>query len=232
MGTRYGIVLALLAAAVIAAIIGAPSQYAGLIAAALEGAAVVVVLGGGVTRRWIRNTVLIIVIASLASRLVASGGLQQALVDFLNAGLVMAIPIVTAVRFRRNPVVNVQAVLGALSIYLVLGIVFAQLDASLGAVTGGNFFAGGADTRISDYTYFSFVTLATVGYGDLVPGEGGARALAVVEALTGQLYLVTVVALLVSNFGARRTGPREPAPEPNHLSSSPSVAAEGDRGHS
>src|SRR3974390_1375001 len=80
-GSRYGIVLALLGAAVFAAIGGAPSHYAGLLAAALEGAAVVVVLGGGVTHRWIRIAVLLVVIASVASRLLVTGGLQQALLD-------------------------------------------------------------------------------------------------------------------------------------------------------
>jgi hypothetical protein len=217
---------------VFAAIVGAPSHYAGLLAAALEGAAVVVVLGGGVTHRWIRIAVLLIVIASVASRLLVQGGLQQALLDLLNVALVLTIPIVTAVRFRRDPVVNLQAVLGAVCIYLVIGIVFAQLDAAFGDFTGGAFFAGGGNTKTSDYTYFSFITLATVGYGDLVPGASGARALAVAEALSGQLYLVTVVALLVSNFGARRTEPPARERDSNHLSSPAGGPVEGDGGPS
>ena len=49
--------------------------------------------------------------------------------------------------------------------------------------------------------------LATVGYGDLTPGSGAAQALAVTEALTGQLYLVTVIALLVGSFGRARQRP-------------------------
>jgi hypothetical protein len=54
--------------------------------------------------------------------------------------------------------------------------------------------------------YFSFITLATVGYGDLVPALQLGRALAVLEGLTGQLYLVTVVALVVSRIGWRGPG--------------------------
>lgn len=57
----------------------------------------------------------------------------------------------------------------------------------------------------SDDLYFSYITLTTVGYGDLTPDSGLTRALVVVEALSGQLYLVTVVAVLVGNFGMSRT---------------------------
>ena len=57
-----------------------------------------------------------------------------------------------------------------------------------------------------DFLYFSTITLATVGYGDLVPALRLGRALAVLEGLMGQLYLVTVVALVVSHIGWRRPG--------------------------
>ena len=75
--------------------------------------------------------------------------------------------------------------------------------ASPGAIGGfgsSPFFAEQAHTNISDYLYFSFVTLTTVGYGDLTAAGGLGRAVAVIEALTGQLYLVTVVALVVSRM--------------------------------
>ncbi len=56
----------------------------------------------------------------------------------------------------------------------------------------------------SDFVYYSFVTLTTVGYGDLTASTGIGRMLSVTEALVGQLYLVTVVAILVSNLGRNR----------------------------
>jgi len=70
-------------------------------------------------------------------------------------------------------------------------------------IYGARGFAASHSTTAStaaDYVYFSFVTLATLGYGDLVPRTTLGRMLAVTEALVGQLYLVTVVALLVSNY--------------------------------
>ena len=63
--------------------------------------------------------------------------------------------------------------------------------------------------------YFSFVTLTTVGYGDLTASNSVGRAFAVQEALFGQIYLVTVVALLVSNLGRQRFDPPGTPPEPN-----------------
>jgi ion channel len=56
---------------------------------------------------------------------------------------------------------------------------------------------------VADFLYFSFATLTTTGYGDLVPGSNLARSLAILEALTGQIYLVTVVAVLVGNLMRR-----------------------------
>jgi hypothetical protein len=66
------------------------------------------------------------------------------------------------------------------------------------------FFAGGSDGDRGLRVYFSFVTLATLGYGDYTPGTDFGRSLAIIEALVGQLYLVTVVALLMSRIGMRQ----------------------------
>jgi voltage-gated potassium channel Kch len=59
--------------------------------------------------------------------------------------------------------------------------------------------------RSIDFLYFSYVTLTTVGYGDLTAAGDLGRMLAVTEALLGQLYLVTVVALVIGNIGRERT---------------------------
>ena len=58
-----------------------------------------------------------------------------------------------------------------------------------------------------DYLYFSFITMTTVGYGELVPGPDSIRMLAVTEALVGQIFLVTALALLVGNLGRHRRTP-------------------------
>jgi hypothetical protein len=60
-----------------------------------------------------------------------------------------------------------------------------------------------------DYIYFSFITMTTVGYGDFTSALNVGRMLAVMEAIFGQLYLITVVSLVVQNLGTRRQQERE-----------------------
>jgi voltage-gated potassium channel Kch len=75
---------------------------------------------------------------------------------------------------------------------------------AIAAPDDGRFYAELLGPSRSDALYFSYVTLATVGYGDLTPATELGRTLAVAEALLGQIYLVTVVALIVGNLGGRR----------------------------
>jgi hypothetical protein len=97
-------------------------------------------------------------------------------------------------------------VAGALCIYLLAGLFFAFVYSAIGAFQEGQFFAQTETTTSVDCVYFSFVTLTTVGYGDLTARTDFGRMTSISEALFGQLYLVSVVALLVGNLG--RTRPR------------------------
>jgi len=98
--------------------------------------------------------------------------------------------------------VTVQLLMGLLVIYLLIGTGFG-LTYSVTNEFASPAFAQGAE-GISTSIYFSFITLATVGYGDVTPGSDIVRALAIAESLIGQLYLVSVVSLAVSRLGARR----------------------------
>ncbi|HEU5212369.1 MAG TPA: potassium channel family protein [Gaiellaceae bacterium] len=99
--------------------------------------------------------------------------------------------------------VNLQAVLGAVSAYLLLGLLFTCAYGSMAALGSGDLFVQGTDGTLSLRLYFSYVTLTTVGYGDYTLSTNFGHTVAVLEALTGQLYLVTVVATLVSRMPAR-----------------------------
>lgn len=103
--------------------------------------------------------------------------------------------------------VDLEVVLGALCAYLYIGTYFASLYDVVAHLSKSPFFAQpGAGSRL-DYLYFSFVTLTTTGYGDLSPAFGPGRMIAVTEAVIGQLYLVSVVAIVVSAFGTRKRFP-------------------------
>jgi voltage-gated potassium channel len=111
-------------------------------------------------------------------------------------------------RLWQNAEISVLTVLGALCIYVLLGLSFAYVFEAVGSLGSQPFFASQEGGTRSDYTYFSFITLASVGYGDLTPQGGLGRALAVTEGLFGQIYLVTAVAALVGNIGRARA-PRQ-----------------------
>jgi Ion channel len=123
--------------------------------------------------------------------------------------LVMTTPVVIGRRLVQHTTVTRSTITGALCAYLLIGLAFASLFGVTEVLGLGPFFTGRHETSDADFLYFSFATLATVGYGDLVARTNLGRMLAVIEALIGQTYLVTVVALLVGNLGRRRRD-REP----------------------
>jgi hypothetical protein len=100
--------------------------------------------------------------------------------------------------------VNLHTMFGVLCIYLLLGMLFAFTYGVVGAVSANPFFAQHAAESTKNFLYFSFVTITTVGYGDLTAGTHLGRSLAIAEALVGQIYLVTVVAAIVGGLGRRR----------------------------
>ncbi|HEX3609025.1 MAG TPA: ion channel [Solirubrobacterales bacterium] len=96
------------------------------------------------------------------------------------------------------PEVGFRTILGALSVYTVLGILFTFLYGLIDRTQGGAFFEGVAHPQGSDFLFFSYTTLTTTGYGNLVPGGQPGRLISGLEMMVGQIFLVTLVAGLVS----------------------------------
>lgn len=96
------------------------------------------------------------------------------------------------------PEVGSRTILGALSVYAVLGIFFTFLYGAVERIQDGPFFEGHAAPTGSDFLFFSYTTLTTTGYGDLVPGGQPGRLFSGLEMMIGQIFLVTLVAGLVS----------------------------------
>jgi hypothetical protein len=136
--------------------------------------------------------------------LLSGGRTVTGAVWLVDVGFVAATIVVIAVGVLDQREINRKSITGAVCIYLLLGIVYTFAYGSLATLGAGDFFAEGTDGSSADRVYFSYVTLATLGYGDYTAAESLGRALAVSEALLGQLYLVTVVALLVGRFGQRK----------------------------
>jgi hypothetical protein len=95
--------------------------------------------------------------------------------------------------------VDAEHLYAALSAYLLAGIFFGLFYWALEQIVPGTFTAAAEFSRMSAF-YFSFVTLATLGYGDIVPRTDVARGLAIVEGVGGQLFLAVLVARLVSLY--------------------------------
>jgi hypothetical protein len=136
-------------------------------------------------------------------QIVGGGDTLAGAVGLLNALLVVAVAIVISVGVVDQEMVNRQSVLGAVCIYLLVGMLFTFVYGAAAALGSGDFFAQGTDGTPSLRLYFSFVTLATLGYGDYTAAGDLGHTLAVVEALFGQLYLVTIVALVVGRLRQR-----------------------------
>jgi Ion channel len=147
-----------------------------------------------------------VAVAALAVSIVraTAGGIGEGAALTMNAALVALGPPAIAVGLvrdlRATGVVQIQSLLGVLSLYILIGMAFGFVYGAIDRFGGDPFFAGGESATVAHCIYFSFTTLATVGYGDFVARSDLGHTLAVSEALIGQIYLVTVVSLIVSNL--------------------------------
>lgn len=209
----FGLVLLLILATIVTISLGAGAvgQFVGV---CLSGFTLLFVLHTSDARRRTFRAALTVVVVAVASA--AVGLLSGAQYGSTAAGLIglmlaFAAPVIILRRILASPTITVRLVLGALAIYLLVGLTYAYLYPMISGLTGQPFFVQTSRPEPIDYVYFSYVTLTTVGYGDFTAATSVGRMIAVSEALTGQLYLVSAVALLVGNIGrtivrgARRT---------------------------
>jgi len=204
---RFGIVLVLLLMTFMFLSLGVTASWARPVTVLLQGATLIAALAAARVRPRLRRIALIVTAACFVGSLAAipwCGRAPSSGVAFLNMLLVAGSPVAIAWSIVRRRVIDVQTVLGALCVYVLLGMFWAFLFTGVGGAGSKPFFAQQGSATSAEYLYFSFVTLTTVGYGDLSAAGNLGRAFAVLEALFGQIYLVTVVALLVSNLGGRR----------------------------
>src|SRR5213079_484152 len=131
---------------------------------------------------------------------------------FLVAGLVLvAFVVVNLLRFvLRAPSVNTEVLCASISAYLMLGLMWTMAYWLVDQLTPGGAFsfntnAGPRSINGFNGFYFSFVTLSTVGYGDITPVSRMARWLAAMEAITGLLYVAVLIARLVSLYSTPKS---------------------------
>jgi hypothetical protein len=203
---RFGIVLLLLLATFIFLASGPTGDWVPFVAVLLQSATLLAAFAASGVRRRLWRIALGVVLAALVSAFAAifvGGDEANATIFLLSLLLVGAAPVVIINSLVRRRAIDIRTVLGAVCVYVLIGMMWSFAYTAIGTLDSEPFFAQQSHATVADYLYFSFVTLTTTGYGDLTAARGLGRALAVLEALIGQLYLVTVIALLVSNIGRR-----------------------------
>jgi hypothetical protein len=166
--------------------------------------AALLALRGSLVPRRTARLILVVVLAGSAIMLTLSFTTETGRgIASVWAGLVLLFAVVVIVhRVLSVRTVTAQNIFGAVSAYLMIGVAFASFFAANDYLSGVHFFAQGQPDSTQDFQYFSFTTLTTLGYGDFTAAGNFGRALADLEALTGQIFLVTLVAFLVSRFRA------------------------------
>jgi hypothetical protein len=151
---------------------------------------------GSRLKRWQEITIIAAVLVSALVLLTDSSNLIGS--AYLLPAVFVAVNLpITLLRTLHHRQVTHETILGALCAYVLTGLVFAFVFIAISRF-GTDFFVQSGPHRQSEYLYFSFVTLTTLGFGDLSPSVGPPQALVAVEALLGQIFLVTMVARLVT----------------------------------
>ena len=203
----FGVVLALILVSLTFQVAAPDSEWARLTILTLHG---LVLLSGLFAARahpaLIGFAGIAVALALLVSglALVGPGHVSEVPAAIVNLMFIGLTPIVLAralIReMREERTVTIRTITGVLCIYLLIGVFFAFVYGVIDYFADSTFFPQVPAADTSDFLYFSFTTLTTTGYGDLVTDNEIGRSMAVAEALMGQIYLVTVVALIVSNF--------------------------------
>jgi len=142
---------------------------------------------------YINATVMaLLAVLAVVGLIVDQDGLTEP-AGIMVAGYAFVAPLLILRHVLQQREITMDVIFGALAVYVFVGIDFALLYDIIQRVDSSAFATTGADSMF----YLSFMTLTTVGYGDITPVTGWAQALTVVEALTGQILLVVIVARLV-----------------------------------
>jgi len=207
----YGLVLVLLILSFFSSAVAGDNHYGRVATLVLLAATTWLALRASqVQRRLLRYAVTLIPLATLAAivaGVLGSDETAKIVTATLTAILVLVAPTAIIKRLATHPVISLNTFYGAVCVYLLIAMFFASCFAVIGAASGNGYFAQiqpPAKASSIDYLYFSLTTITTVGYGDLTARGDVGRMLANLEAILGQLYLITVVALVVQNLGQAR----------------------------
>ena len=149
--------------------------------------------------RWVFRVVATLALGALLSRWLARLSSAGAFASWDAAADMIALAslaLVVLTKVLRPGTITIQRIQGAVAVYLLFGLIWANAYEWTDLVHPNSF--TNASTSGVSWTYYSFMTLTTVGYGDIMPNHPVARSLASAEALTGQLYIASLISRLVA----------------------------------
>lgn len=210
---QFGTVLGLILATLIFGLAAPDNDWARLAGVVLQAATLVAAVVASRAHVWVLRIALgvsLVLIAGGVAAVLGSGELGSDSAHLIGLLLVALAPPAIVVGIVRHVSeehgVTLQTMFGVLCLYLLIGLLFASIYSAIEEVFNQQFFTGRGTDYPADFLYFSFATLTTVGYGDLIAATDLGRSLAITEALLGQIYLVTVVAVIVGNLRAAGRG--------------------------
>jgi len=210
---RYGLLLLLVLCSILS--LAASVQMSATARGGGLGAVIALLFAGGTllfalhtsrAPRWLSLVAVIVLsVAIVAGPVVHAFSIRGGRILVTTCESLLVLATITAIvrRMGTHFRISGQTILAAICIYLMIGLLFASSFSAIDAATG-QFFADPTAHSAADFLYFSYATMTTVGYGDLIARGDVARLFAITDALCGQVYLVTVVALIVGNFGRER----------------------------
>ena len=201
----YGLTLLLTVLSIFFLAVGGLSSIGGVLGVVLVGSTLIFALSTSHARPRVLRFALILVglaiTASAVALVVGDAGLASFAIGAIGLLIAAIVPFVIIGHIARSAIITYRLVIGALVVYLLLGLCYAYLYAILSYAIGATFFVQTDTPSTATYLYFSYTTLSTVGYGDYTAANDLGRMIAISEAIFGQLYLVSIVAILVSNVG-------------------------------
>jgi hypothetical protein len=205
---HFGLVLALLVLSYLVAALGGSSTLR-----LLEASLVVVALWLALHASATGPRVRLAAAAMLLTALIAVVIITQFVADNTARGIgelwFVIVYLLTLVAVLRRVLIHQEVTLetmcGALAAYLLLGMMFSAVYGAMADLGNQQLFVQVAEPSIPLRQYFSFATLTTLGYGDVTAATDIGRAVAILEAICGQIFLVTLIARLVANFAGRRS---------------------------
>jgi Ion channel len=197
----FGLVfLLVLTTYVLASLVSNRGWSAVLLTVATGATSVVALTSSHARPAMVRRALILALLATILAFSSAAFGGRLALnvASFIEIGLLAIAMAAVLRRVVTSSEVSFRTILGAISVYTALGILFTWAYGAIDRIEGGGFFGAGVATKGSDFLFFSYTTLTTTGYGDLVPAGQVGRMVSGLEMMLGQIFLVTLVAGLVS----------------------------------